>query len=231
MRIRPGLLFATLLAAAVSAHGSTFVIDNFSCPDSVSTTGPVFASNVISCASAIGGTREDAIFFTGGSGSSSSTLVSGSGSITGTIGADLDGSDILVWGLKGGDFTLPDLNLSGDSILIQIESDTGGTLTINLASSSTTTSNFLSYSASFPVSASFVDLLIPLTNPTIIGTGANVDAVTGIGLSVSVPGGGSWTMDGIAAVPEPSTLLLLAIGLLLLVMIRSLARVKAGPLI
>jgi hypothetical protein len=59
-----------------------------------------------------------------------------------------------------------------------------------------------------PASPTFVDVLIPLTNPTLIGTGASVNDVTAIGLTVEVPSGGTWTIDGVEAVPEPSTLLL-----------------------
>jgi len=204
MRIRPGLLFAILLAAAVSAHGD-IIVDNFSCPDSVSTAGPVFASKVISCPGSIGGVREDAIFFTGGSGSNPSTLDSGSGSITGAIGSGLDGQDILLWtgSTTAGDWDLPNLDLVGDSVLIQIESPSGGTLDVTLGSGATASSNFSDYIESFPVSSSVTDVLIPLTSPVVTGTGADLSDVTVIGLHVEVEGGGSWTMDGISIVPEP----------------------------
>ena len=207
MRSQPGFLFATLLATAMSAYGSNIVIDNFSCPDSVSTAGPVFTSNLISCPGSIGGVREDAIFFTGGSGSNPSALTSGSGSMTGTIGSGLDGEDILLWtgSTTAGDWDLPNLDLVGDSVLVQIESPSGGTLDVTLGSGATASSNRLDYVASFPVSSGFADVLIPFTHPVITGSGADLGDVTVIGLHVEVEGGGSWTMDGISIVPEPLT--------------------------
>jgi hypothetical protein len=204
MRICPVFLVTTLLAAAVSAHAD-IIIDNFTCPDSISTTGPSTVSNVISCPSSIGGVREDVIFFTGGSGSNPSTLNSGSGSITGAIGSGLDAQDILLWSgsTMGGVWDLPDLDLVGDSVLVQIESPSGGTLDVTLGSGAAASLNFLDYTESFPVSSSFTDVLIPLTSPIVTGTGAELSDVTVIGLHVDVAGGGSWTMDGISIVPEP----------------------------
>jgi hypothetical protein len=213
MKVIAAFVFAGFLGTAVMAYGGTIVIDNFTCADSVSTTGPVFARNVISCASAIGGARGDSIFFTGGSGSSSSTLTSGGGEITGTIGSGLTGVDILGWfgTTTPGVFDLPNLDLVGDSILVQIKSDTAGTLDATFGSGSVASANLLSFSTTFAASSSFVDVLIPLTDPAVLGTGANLNDVTAIGLQVGVPGGGTWTIDGVAAVPEPSTLLLTGI--------------------
>jgi hypothetical protein len=222
MRFRTLFLFGTFLMAVFSARGSAIVIDNFSCADSVSTAGPVFAGNQISCPGSIGGVRGDSIFFTGGSGNNPSTLSSGSGSITGSIGSGLDGQDILVWtgSTVGGDWELPNLDLVGDSVLVQIESPSGGTLDVSLGSGTAASSNFLDYTASFPVSSSFTDVLIPLTNPVVTGTGADLSDVTVIGLHVEVAGGGSWTMDALSIVPEPimtwplAALLILGFGVL-----------------
>lgn len=215
MRFRTGFLFATFLATALSAYGSTIVIDNFSCPDSVSQTGAGDTENFVTCSGSLGGFRGDTIFLPSGSGDAVSTIESNppDGELTGTIGSGLSGGDVLTWfgSTSAGDWDLPNLDLSGDSILVQIESDTGGTLTVALGSGSASAGNRSDYTAIFPVSSSFVDIVIPLTNPTIIGTGGNLDAVTAIGLVVDVPGGGSYTIDGIDAVPEPSPLLLTGI--------------------
>ena len=215
MKLIVGVVFAGLLGTAVSAHASSLVIDNFSCADSLSTAGPVFASNVISCPGAIGGVRENAIFFTGGSGSSISTIDSNppGGEITGTIGSGLTAVDILGWfgTTTPGVFDLPNLDLVGDSILVQIQSDTTGTLDATFGSGSVASGNLLSFSTTFAASSSFVDVLIPLTDPTVLGTGAYLNDVTAIGLQVGVPGGGTWTIEGVEAVPEPSTLLLTGI--------------------
>ncbi len=164
MKLISVFIFTGFLSMAVASYGSTLVIDNFSCSDSVSTTGPVFANSVISCASAIGGARGDSIFFTGGSGSSSSTLTSGGGEITGTIGSGLMGVDILGWfgTTTPGVFDLPNLDLVGDSILVQIKSDAAGTLEVTFGSGSVASTDLLSFGATFPASSSFVDVLIPL---------------------------------------------------------------------
>jgi hypothetical protein len=209
MRLIGTLLFAGFFGMA---YGDTLVIDNFSCADSFSQTGVGFTNSFVSCAGSLGGNRADGIFLPGGSGNSVSTINSNppAGAITGTIGSGLSGEDVMIWGDTNplGGFDLPNLDLSGDSILLQIESNVGGTLDINLASSSVTSNNLLNYSATFPVSSGFVDVLIPLTNPSIIGTGASLEDVTAIGLTVQVAGGGTWTIDEVEAVPEPSTFLL-----------------------
>jgi PEP-CTERM motif len=216
MRLVGGLLFVGLLATGVLAYGDTLVIDNFSCADSVTQTGFGATNSFVSCPGSLGGFRQDSIFINGFTGdfntakNSISTINSNppTGAITGTIGNDLIGADIMIWGLKSGAYDLPNLDLTGDSIMVKIQSDSGGTLSVNLASSSTPTGDTLDYSATFPASSGFIDVLIPLTNPTVVGTGANVNDVTGIGLSIEVPGGDSWAIDGIEAVPEPSTVLL-----------------------
>lgn len=210
MKFIGAFVFAGFLGTAVAAYGSSFVIDSFSCTNSVSQIGIGDTNSPVSCPGAIGGFRQDTIFVNGGTGTTVSTLDSNPpiGAITGTIGTGLIGADVLIWGLQSGTYHLPNLDLSGDSILVQIESSSGGTFNVVLASSSVPNGNTLDYSATFSPSSSFEDLLIPLTNPTIMGAGANVADVTGIGVSIQVPGGGTWTVDGVEAVPEPSTLLL-----------------------
>jgi hypothetical protein len=125
------------------------------------------------------------------------------------MGSGLSGADVMTWfgTSTPGVWDLPNLDLSGDSVMIEIESDSGGTLSVALGSGSAS-GNLAEYSATFGASSSFVDVLIPLINPTVIGTGANVGEVTAIGLNIDVPAGSTWTIDGIEAVPEPSTLLL-----------------------
>jgi hypothetical protein len=211
MKVIGTLGFAGFLSIAVMAYGNSFVIDNFSCADSVSQTGPGDTSSTIACPGSVGGFRSDVIFLPSGSGDAVSTINSNppAGAITGTIGSGLSGADVMTWfgTSTPGVWDLPSLNLSGDSVLIEIESNSGGTLSVALGSGSAS-GNLAEYSATFGTSSSFVDVIIPLINPTVIGTGANVDDVTAIGLNIDVPGGGTWTIEGIEAVPEPSTLLL-----------------------
>ena len=220
MRLHTALVCVSFLAASMLAHGSTLVIDNFTCAASVSQTGFNNTSSLVSCPGSLGGERGDTIFITSFTGSfttaenSVSTMNSNppTGAITGLIGTDLIGDDVMTWfgSTTPGVWNLPNLDLVGDSILVQIESDSGGTLDLSLGSGSSSVGNRSDYSATFPVSSSFVDVLIPLTNPTgLVGTGADVGDVTAIGLIVGVPGGGSYTIDGVDAVPtpEPSTLL------------------------
>jgi hypothetical protein len=206
------------LATAVAGYGSTLVIDNFSCSDSVTQTGVGDTENLVTCPGSLGGERGDTIFLPSGSGDAVSTINSNppDGEITGTIGSGLSGGNVFTWfgTTTPGAYDLPNLDLGGDSVLVQIKSDVGGTITVALGSGSTASGNLDEYSATFLASSSFVDILIPLTNPTIIGTGADVNDVTAIGLIVGVPGGGSYTIDGIQAVPEPSTLLLTGLCLL-----------------
>ena len=127
MKLRSAFVVAGLLVAGISANGDLIVIDSFTCGDTVTQTGLGDTNSAVSCSSAIGGLRQDTIFVTGGSGSSVSSLDSNPpvGEITGTIGSGLSGSDVLIWGLQSGVYDLPSLDLSGDSLLVQIESDTG----------------------------------------------------------------------------------------------------------
>jgi hypothetical protein len=214
MKLIGALGFAGFLGVAAMAHGSSFVIDNFSCSDSVTQTGPGDTSSTIACPGSVGGFRSDVIFLPSGSGDAASTINSDppAGAITGTIGSGLSGAEVMTWfgTSTPGDWDLPNLDLSGDSVLIEIESDLGGTLSVALGSGSAS-GNLAEYSTTFGTSSSFVDVLIPLINPTVIGTGANVDDVTAIGLNIDVPAGSTWTIDGIQAVPEPSTLVLMGV--------------------
>jgi hypothetical protein len=204
------------LCISGNARADGFVIDNFSCADSISTTGPVFTNNIISCPGSVGGFREDGLFFTGGTGSAASSIASNppAGAITGTIGANLDGSAIMVWQgsstLGGAD--LPNLDLAGDSILIQSESDLGGTFSVTLETGPTPGVNVSTFNAVMPATgfdSGFADVLIPLVDPTNTGAGADLTNVTGIGLIVSVPGGGSFELEEVSAVtPEPGTMAL-----------------------
>lgn len=217
-------VFALLLGTAAMAYGGTIVIDNFTCADSVSQTGFNNTSSVVSCPGSLGGERGDTIFINNFTGSfttaedSVSTINSNppTGAITGMIGTQLIGDDVMTWfgSTTPGVWDLPNLDLVGDSILVQIESVSGGTLDVSLGSGFSSVGNRSDYSATFPASSSFFDVLIPLTNPTgLVGTGADVGDVTAIGLIVGVPGGGSYSIEGVDAVPtpEPSTLLLTSI--------------------
>jgi len=229
MRIHPGFLLGFFLAAAVSAHGATIVFDNFSCANSVTLTGATgFNSSTISCPGSLGGQREDFILVTSSAGTSSSVTTMNSnpptGAITGTFGSGIDASEGMVWGNLSTDEL--NLNLVGDSILVQIQSDSGGTLTAGLCTSFTTgpLCNGDNYSATFSGSAGYQDVLIPLTGTpaAVLGSGGNLDDVNVVDLFLDLDTPGStWTIDGVEAVPEPSTLLLLTIGLVLVVMIRS----------
>src|ERR1700744_1702255 len=137
------------------AYGSTFVIDNFTCSASISQIGVGSTNSFVSCPDSLGGNRADGIFLPAGSGNSVSTVNSNppADAITGTIGTGLSGEEIMIWGDTNplGGFDLPNLDLSGDSILVRIESDTGGTLDINLASDSVSSGNLLNYSATFGI--------------------------------------------------------------------------------
>lgn len=201
-------VFAGFLSMAVMAYGGTLVIDNFTCSDSVTQTGVGSTNSAIVCPGSLGGSRLDGIFLPGGSGSAQSTINSNppADAITGTIGTGLSGGDVMVWSGSTtlGVWNLPDLNFSGDSVLVEIKSDSSGSVNVNLGSGSTSSNNVLNYSAVFGPSTTYENLLIPLTNPTIIGAGASVDSVTAIGMMIQVPGGGSWTIAGVEVVPEPS---------------------------
>jgi hypothetical protein len=219
MRLRAGLVFAIFLTAAVSAHANGIVVfDNFSCADSVGVTGAAgFNDNVITCPGSLGGEREDFLLVSGGSGGSVSTLSSNppSGAITGTFGAGIDEYEGMVWGNVA---TNPlNLDLSGDSVLVQIQSNSGGTLTAGVCPSLTDNScNGDSYSVAFSGNPGYQDVFIPLTNPVVVGSGGSLaDAnILNVYLSLNNPGS-TFTIDGVESeAPEPSTLLLLAVGIL-----------------
>jgi hypothetical protein len=214
MRRRTGFVFVTLLAAAVCADADT--IDNFSCPDSVSLTGASgFNDNVITCPGSIGGGREDFIYVGGGSDTSVSTMNSNppTGAITGTFGSGITGYEGMYWA------NVPDLDLVGDSILVQLQSDLGGSLTLYLGPPF----DDLYTTETFSGSPSYQNILIPLTDLKVLGTGGGVnqDDVKQIGFYIGLDSaGGTWTIDGMEAVPEPSTLLLTGAALLLVVITR-----------
>jgi len=226
MRIRPSFLFANFLAAVVSAHGATIVFDNFSCPDSVSQTGPGFNASFTTCAGSIGGFREDFLDIPSGPSTSVSTMNSDppAGAITGTFGPGISEYAGMDWGNKPGGFVNLGLDLVGDSILVQIQSDSAGTFSIFLSTTVIPNEfNGSEFSASFAGSPSVQDVLIPLTGtPVVSGTAANLADVNDIDLAWSLDtAGATWTIDAVEAVPEPSTLLLVTIGLLLAVLLRS----------
>jgi hypothetical protein len=213
------------LCISGNARADGLVIDNFSCADSLTTTGPVFTSSEISCPGSIGGFREDAIFFTGGTGSAASSLASNppAGAIAGTIGSNLTGDAIMIWSgsTTSGVANLPNLDLAGDSILIQVESDLRGTLSVTLGSGPTMGNNLV-FGGVMPATgfdSGFTNVLIPLVNPTATnGTGADLSDVTAIGLVIGVPGGGSFELQEVSAEsPEPGTMaLVLSAGMLVL---------------
>jgi|SRR5579863_1471622 len=223
MRLHTALAVVSFLAASTSAHGSSFAIDNFSCADSISLTGSAvagpgeatngFNASFVPCPGSLGGVREDFFVIPTGPADSVSTIESsGNGAITGTFGSGISENEGINWGGP----VLGDLNLDlvGDSILVQIQSDSGGT--INIAVTSTTipdTFDDLTFSATFLGSPGYQDVLIPLTGtPTVLGTGADLNDVTDIDMYLSLnTAGGTWSIDGIEAVPEPPTLLLTGI--------------------
>jgi hypothetical protein len=211
------VLSTGFLGMAVTAYGSSFVIDNFSCADSVSLTGSAvagpgetspegagFNSSYVSCPGSLGGQREDFLLIPSGPGTSVSTIDStGSGAITGTFGPGITEYEGMTW-------TGP-VDLAGDFILVQIQSDSGGTLNVIIAND---ISDYLTFSATFAGSPSYQDVLIPLTNPTVVGTGPNLDDAPNLNVNLSLDGaGGTWTIDAVDAIatPEPSTLLLTGI--------------------
>ena len=233
------ICLAGFLGMAVMAYGSSFVIDNFSCADSVSLTGsavagpgetspegPGFNSSFVSCPGSVGGVREDFLVIPTGPADSVSTIEStGNGTITGTFGSGISEYEGIAWGGAA----LGDLNLDlvGDSILVQIQSVSGGTLNVILTSTTIPdTFDDLEFSTTFAGSPSYQDVLIPLTGtPTVLGTGANLDNVTAINVNLSLDtAGGTWAIDGVEAVPEPSTLLLTATICFLGILTRSLWR-------
>ena len=211
MKLINASVFAGFLSTAAMAFGGSFVIDNFSCADSVSVTVPG-GNSFISCPGSIGGEREDFFVFLSGPSDSVSTINSNppAGAITGTFGPGITGYAGMGW---SGSTSAWDLNLDfvGDSLLVQIQSDFGGTLDAFLFSGAIQSfpTNFLGFSAPFSGKPGYQDVLIPLTNPTVEGTGANQGDVDAFLLDISLDtAGGTFTIDGVAAVPEPSTLLL-----------------------
>jgi hypothetical protein len=224
-------VFAGFLGMAVMACGNTFVIDNFSCPDSVSATGPaVFTFSQISCPGSIGGARLDYLIELSGPSGSVSTINSNppTGAITGTFGAGITGFEAMEW-TGSTTFGVYDLNkdVVGDDILVQIKSASAGELILYFGppSQPPLTTNESAFIVSFSGSPSYQDVLIPLTTPTLVGgTGANLADVHNIGLNVELDTpGATWSIDRIAAVPEPSALLLTGICFLG-VLTRSLRR-------
>jgi hypothetical protein len=213
MKLTAAFVFAGFLGTAVMGYGSDIVIDNFSCPDSVSVTGTSFNSNYISCPGSLGGERQDFFVYLNGPSDSVSTINSNppAGAITGTFGPGITGYEGMGWGVTPTTVgTLPNLDFVGDSLLVQIQSDTGGTLLVGFGN----LTNSELFSATFAGSPSYQDVLIPFTNPTVEGTGYNLSEVDAFLLDVSLnASGGTWTIDGVDAVttPEPSTLLLTGI--------------------
>ena len=216
------LVFAGFLGTAAMAYASDIVIDNFSCPDSVTLDGPAGASafnaSYITCPGSIGGIREDFIAnltpgASGGSAGSVSTITTNppANAITGTFGNGITGAEGMNWGDTSTGYDYLGLDLAGDSILVQIQSDSGGTINVDLATT-LVPDEFIgsAFSVAFSGSPSIQDLLIPLTGtPIVSGTAANLDDVNNINMYVSLDTpGGTWSIDGVAAVPEPSTLLL-----------------------
>lgn len=215
------------LCISGNARADGILIDDFGCADSLNTAGPIFVtSGPISCSSAIGGIRGDSIFFTGGTGSAASSIASNppAGAITGTIGPNPDGAVVMTWtgSTTGGVANLPNLDLVGDYILIQSESDLGGAFNLNIFSGLSTSNNpnYLTFSAAMPANgfdSGFADVLIPLVGGT--GPGADLSNVTAISLAVSLPVGGGFELDDVSAVPSPepgSAALALSAGMLLL---------------
>ncbi len=173
MKPTGAFVFAGFLGTALMAHASSFVIDNFSCADSVSLTGSAvagpgeatngFNASFVSCPGSLGGVREDFFVIPTGPADSVSTIEStGNGTITGTFGSGISEYEGIAWGGAA----LGDLNLDmlGDSILVQIQSDSGGTLNVILTSTTVPdTFDDLEFSTTFAGSPSYQDVLIPLT--------------------------------------------------------------------
>src|SRR5271155_1173125 len=166
MKLTGAFVFASFLGTAVMAYGSDIDIDNFSCPDSVNLTGTGFENSYISCPGSLGGEREDFFVYLNGPSDSVSTINSNppAGAITGTFGPGITGYAGMAWGdtpTQTG--TLPNLDFVGDSMLVQIQSDTGGTLLVFFGN----LTNYDEFTATFAGSPSYQDVLIPFTNPTV----------------------------------------------------------------
>jgi len=228
MRVRSALIVVVFAGvASMAARGSSLVIDNFSCSDTVTLDGPAgataFNASFISCPGSIGGNREDFVAnltgdgASGGSAGSVSTITTNppANAITGTFGSGIIGFEGMQWGVIGGQPNVFDLNLDlvGDSILLQLNSDSSGSASVFFGD---TAGNLLRFSASFAASSSYQDVLIPLTNPTVIGSGSNLAAANQILLDIGLDTpGGTWSIDAASIeTPEPSTLVVTGIALL-----------------
>jgi hypothetical protein len=149
------------------ADGSSFVIDNFSCPDSVSQIGPVILnSSTISCPGSVGGARLDYLIGLSGPSTSVSTLDStGSGSVTGTFGTGITGFDGMEWtgSTTSGVFDL-NADVVGDDVLVQIKSASAGELILFFGPPSgiPPTGNQDLFFVPFSGSSGYQDVLIPL---------------------------------------------------------------------
>jgi len=157
MKLTGAFVFASFLGTAVMAYGSDIDIDNFSCPDSVNLTGTGFENSYISCPGSLGGEREDFFVYLNGPSDSVSTINSNppAGAITGTFGPGITGYAGMAWGdtpTQTG--TLPNLDFVGDSMLVQIQSDTGGTLLVFFGN----LTNYDEFTATFAGSPSYSDL-------------------------------------------------------------------------
>jgi hypothetical protein len=136
--------------------------------------------------------------------------------ITGTFGPGITGYESMEWTGSStvGDFDL-NADVVGDDILVQIKSASAGELYLYLGPPSTDppTTNQDVFIVPFSGSTGYQDILIPLTTPTFVGgTGENLADVPSIGLQVGLDtAGATWSIDEVAAVPEPSTLLLTGI--------------------
>ncbi|MBV9744279.1 MAG: PEP-CTERM sorting domain-containing protein [Acidobacteriia bacterium] len=228
-------LVVLLLARVASAD---IIIDNFSCSDTVSLSGPAgataFNASFISCPGSIGGNREDFIAnltgngASGGSAGSLSTVITNlpANAVVGTFGSGIIGFEGMQWGVIGGQPNVFDLNLNlvGDSILVQLQSSSAGSL---LAIFGQNALNFSTFSTTFSGGPSYQDVLLPLIDPTVTGTGWNLADATQILLDVQLDTPGAfWSIDEakIVTTPEPSTLPLMSTALLVVVIISSRRR-------
>lgn len=173
-----------------------------------------FNATFVSCPGSLGGEREDFIYLLTGSGSSTSVSAISSnpptGAIKGTFGSGLTGYEGMNW---GNPTNLPGLDFVGDSILVQIQSDSGGTVTVDFGTGATA---LLAFTATFAGSPSYQNVLIPLVNGTVVGTGSNLAAVMDINMYIGLNSpGGTWSVDSVAVsgVPEPSTVWLIGASL------------------
>jgi PEP-CTERM motif-containing protein len=214
-------LFAQVAFFGMACTAYASVIDDFNCANSVSVTGTGISTVPVTCADSLGGSRVDSVVIFGGTSVPVSTLTSGGGTITGTIAGGQSGFGVMIWAgtTASGVWALPNLNLTDQSVLVRIQSTSGGSINVNLGSGSVASNNLLSHTATFAASGSFIDVLIPLTSGTVIGTGADITNVTAIGLQIlnTGSGDGTWAIDSVEIVPEPSTFGFLGAGIAALV--------------